>query len=128
MNQLGKFIENKRRELGLSLRAFAEMCDISHSYLDSLEKGMDARSGKPVSPTIETLQKLASGLKISLIDVLRIGGFIESSEDQNKSVTINDDELISFIREISPKLSPEERVDLKEVIRIFVKKAKQSKK
>lgn len=128
MNKLGKFIENKRRELGLSLRAFAEMCDISHSYLDSLEKGMDARSGKPVSPTIETLQKLASGLKISLIDVLRIGGFIESSEEQNNSVTINDDELVSFVREISPTLSPEERVDLKEVIRLFVKKAKQSKK
>lgn len=128
MNQLGKFIELKRKELGLSLRAFAEMCEISHSYLDSLEKGMDARSRKPVSPTIETLQKLALGLKMSLIEVLRVGGFIDSSLGQNNSVVINDDELVSFIREISPKLSPEERVDLKEVIRIFVKKFQQSKK
>jgi len=128
MNQLGKFIEHKRKELGLSLRAFAEMCEISHSYLDSLEKGMDARSGKPVSPTIETLQKLALGLKISLIEILRIGGFIDSSSDQNNSVAINDDELVSFIREISPKLSPDERADLKEIIRIFVKKAQISKR
>lgn len=127
MNQLGKFIKQKRKELGLSLRDFAEMCEISHSYLDNLEKGRDARSGKPVSPTIETLQKLAFGLKISLIEILRIGGFIDSSLDQNNSVAINDDELVSFIREISPKLSPEEKEDLKEVIRIFVKKAKQTK-
>lgn len=128
MNQLGKFIEHKRRELGLSLRAFAEMCEISHSYLDSLEKGMDARSGKPVSPTIETLQKLASGLKIPLIDVLCIGGFIDSHEDLNNAVTINEDELVLFIREISPKLSPGERADLKEVIKIFVKKFQRTKK
>ena len=40
---------------------------------------------------------------------------------------IDDDELVSFIREISLKLSPEERVDLKEVIRLFVKKTQQSK-
>lgn len=127
MNQLGKFIRQKRKELGLSLREFAEMCEISHSYLDNLEKGWDARSGKPISPTIETLQKLASGLKISLIEILRIGGFIDSSLDQNNSVAINDDELVSFIREISPKLSPEEREDLKEVIRLFVKKTQERK-
>lgn len=122
MNQLGKFIKQKRKELGLSLRDFAEMCEISHSYLDNLEKGRDARSGKPVSPTIETLQKLASGLKITIVEILRIGGFIDSSLDQNNQIGINDDELVSFIREISPKLSPEEREDLKEVIRLFVKK------
>ena len=122
MNQLGKFIKQKRKELGLSLRDFAEMCEISHSYLDNLEKGRDARSGKPVSPTIETLQKLASGLKITIVEILRISGFIDSSLDQNNQIGINDDELVSFIREISPKLSPEEREDLKEVIRLFVKK------
>lgn len=127
MNQLEKFIRQKRKELGLSLREFAEMCEISHSYLDNLEKGRDARSGKPISPTIETMQKLASGLKISLIEILRIAGFIDSSLDQNNSVAINDDELVSFIREISPKLSPEEREDLKEVIRLFVKKTQERK-
>jgi transcriptional regulator with XRE-family HTH domain len=126
MNQLGKFIEHKRRELGLSLRAFAEMCGISHSYLDSLEKGMDARSGKPVSPTIETLQKLASGLKMSLIDILCIGGFVDPAINQDNSIMI-DDELVTFVREISPKLSPEERTDLKELIRLFVKKTEKSK-
>jgi transcriptional regulator with XRE-family HTH domain len=124
MNQLGNFIEQKRKELGLSLRSFADMCNISHSYLDNLEKGVDVRSGKPVSPTIETLQKLASGLNLSLIDLLKAGGYINSSDNASNFTKVNDDELIIFIREISPDLSPEDKRDLTKVIKLFIKKAR----
>ena len=124
MNQLGNFIEQKRKERGLSLRNFADMCNISHSYLDNLEKGVDVRSGKPVSPTIETLQKLASGLNLSLIDLLKAGGYINSSDNALNFTKVNDDELISFIREISPDLSPEDKRDLTEVIKLFIKKVR----
>jgi len=64
MNPLGDFIKKNREDKGLSLREFAKRCDLSHSYIDSLEKGYDGKTKKPVSPTLETIEKLAIGLNI----------------------------------------------------------------
>jgi len=73
-NNLGKFIKKLRMEKDLSLRDLAEQTGLSHSYLCNLENGYDPRSGKPLSPTIPTLEKLSAGLNVSLhklIDMVR---------------------------------------------------------
>ncbi|GAW28952.1 helix-turn-helix domain-containing protein [Carboxydocella sp. ULO1] len=70
MDKLGEYIRNKRKERGLSLRECARLCDISHSYLDSLEKGKDPRTNKPVSPTIDTLKKISKGLGVPIKELL----------------------------------------------------------
>lgn len=59
-NKLGKFLQEKQGNL--SLRDFAKKLDISHTYLDSLEKGYDNRSKKPVRITVDTLSKIAEAL------------------------------------------------------------------
>jgi len=73
-NNLGKFIKKLRIKKDLSLRQLAEQTGLSHSYLCNLENGYDPRSGKPLSPTIPTLEKLSAGLNVSLhklIDMVR---------------------------------------------------------
>jgi transcriptional regulator with XRE-family HTH domain len=57
MNNLGTYIREKRGNR--SLREFAALCDISHTHIDSLEKGYDPRTGKPVTVTVEILSKIA---------------------------------------------------------------------
>lgn len=64
-NRLGVFIKQKRNEMGLSLRKFGSICGISHTHIDSIEKGEDFRTGKPVRVTNETLEKLANVLNVS---------------------------------------------------------------
>ena len=59
-NKLGNFLREKRGEM--SLRDFANKLDISHTYLDSLEKGYDSRNKKPVRVTVDTLSKIAKAL------------------------------------------------------------------
>lgn len=59
-NKLGKFLREKRGET--SLRDFAKKLDISHTYLDSLEKGYDSRNKKPLRVTVDTLSKIAKAL------------------------------------------------------------------
>lgn len=61
-NTLGEHIKEFRIEHDLSLRDFAKMADISHTHIDSIEKGLDFRTGKPVRITNETIQKLAKAL------------------------------------------------------------------
>lgn len=61
---LGKRVRAARGDL--SLREFAKKCEISHTHLDSIEKGIDPRTGKSVIVSIDTLEKLASGIGCSI--------------------------------------------------------------
>lgn len=79
MNKLGIFVKAKREELGLSLREFAKRCNLSHSYIDNIEKGYDSKTQKPMSPTLETLNKLAEGLAIPVSEIIFESG-ITSTE------------------------------------------------
>jgi transcriptional regulator with XRE-family HTH domain len=56
---LGHLVRNARGDL--SLRAFAKKCNISHTHLESIEKGVDFRTGKPVRVSMDTLEKLSAG-------------------------------------------------------------------
>lgn len=41
-----------------SLRAFADKCGVSHTTIDNLEKGLDARTGKPTQVKLSTLARI----------------------------------------------------------------------
>ncbi|MBQ9858103.1 MAG: helix-turn-helix transcriptional regulator [Oscillospiraceae bacterium] len=64
-NELGVFLRSQRGKM--SLREFAAKCHISHTHLDSLEKGYDPRTNKPVSISTETLRLIADGLDIDFV-------------------------------------------------------------
>ncbi len=70
--ELGEIIKNYRLEHDLSLRDFSKRCDLSYTYISMLEKGSDYRNNKPLSPTLDAVNKIASGLGISLEDLLKL--------------------------------------------------------
>lgn len=65
--QIGEVVRELRGNM--SLRDFAKMCNISHTTIDNIEKGIDFRTGKPTQVKMATLEKIASacGVKISHI-------------------------------------------------------------
>lgn len=71
-NNLGRYIKRKRKEKDLALRDLSDLTKISHAYLSIIEKGLDPRSGNPISPTLSTLQKLAKGLDVSLEELIYV--------------------------------------------------------
>lgn len=80
MNYIGEFIKRYRGDM--SLRDFAQKCDISHTHLDSIEKGYDPRTGKPVRVTVDTLKKIAKAMGMSINDLLIQSGDVKL-EDLN---------------------------------------------
>lgn len=64
-NVFGEYIERKRKASNSSLRTFGESCGISHTHIDSIEKGEDFRTGKPVRVTTETIEKIANALNVN---------------------------------------------------------------
>ena len=75
MNYIGDFIKKYRGDM--SLRDFAEKCGISHTHLDSIEKGFDPRTGKAVRVTVDTLKKIANAMNMTINDLLIQSGDVK---------------------------------------------------
>lgn len=85
MVKLGELIKARRAELGMSLRDFAGMCMMSHSYIRNLEDG-DPRTGRNIVPTLEYLEKLAPALSMSLEELLKEIGYIHDNTNRSLDV------------------------------------------
>lgn len=77
-NYIGEYIKKYRGDM--SLREFANKCGISHTHLDSIEKGFDPRTGKPVSVSVETLKKIANAMNMTINDLLIRSGDVKIEE------------------------------------------------
>lgn len=66
--EIGKIVRKLRGEM--SLREFAELCGVSHSTIDNIEKGFDFRTKKPTNPSAVVLSKIAAAANVSLDFIL----------------------------------------------------------
>ena len=67
--KLGDLIREYRDSHDLSQRQFANQCDLSNGYISILEKGINPSTGKPVTPTLPQLKKLADGMRMTLSEL-----------------------------------------------------------
>ncbi|MEH7543038.1 transcriptional regulator [Bacillus thuringiensis] len=104
---LGEIIKNYRLSNKLSLREFAQKCDVSHTYIDKLEKGVDSRTGKPVEPTLLVIEKISNAMNISTKSLLEKIGFITKDSDE-----VIDTELEKWFKAIKNS-SPQKQEELK---------------
>lgn len=64
--KLRELIKEYRDSHDLSQRQFAAQCSLSNGYISILEKGINPKTGKPVTPTMPQLKKLADGMAMTL--------------------------------------------------------------
>jgi len=64
-NKIGKNIKKLRQSKGLSQDRLSKMADVSYNSVIKLE------TGGITNPTIETLQKIAKALDVSVDDLIR---------------------------------------------------------
>lgn len=78
MNKLGNLLRELRGKE--SLRDASKRIGISHTYLDTIEKGFDKRSGSPVKPTPETLELISKAYNFPYNDLMSIAGYLPKTE------------------------------------------------
>lgn len=96
MNEFGEKIKALRGKQ--SLREAAKNIGISHTYLDSLEKGFDPRSGKERKPTSEIVGKLANYYNYSYFDLMKLAGNFIPLRD------LNEDEMKRQFKNLTQEL------------------------
>ncbi|TER93334.1 XRE family transcriptional regulator, partial [Staphylococcus epidermidis] len=84
VNDFGKKLKELRGDQ--SIREASRNIGISHTYLDSLEKGIDPRTGKERKPTIEVIHKLSKYYNVDFFDLSRLAGVFVSIKDTPKEV------------------------------------------
>lgn len=75
MNELRSYISARRRELGLSQRELAILCDLPLGTVAGIESGRQVKAPRPA-----TLEKLAKGLKTNYLSLDAMVRGIETAE------------------------------------------------
>lgn len=68
--RIGDIIKNYRNDNKMTMQEFAERTKLSKAYISMLEKGYHPQNNKPITPTLTTLSKIATGMNINLNNLL----------------------------------------------------------
>lgn len=105
-NKLGEFIKNYRQEHDLSLRQFGTLCGVSHTHIDSIERGADPRTGKKVKLTNDMIERIATATNQLPSYVLSLSLNYDNDERGNNKA-LDDD--IRMIQRARTQMSDDER-------------------
>lgn len=99
---LGKIISTYRKEKNISLRSFAERADLSHSYISALEKELDPRTKKPLTPTYDAIKKIAKAMHMNTNELINILDdqqpiIINSTDNYKKLDEIDNVEILEYL-------------------------------
>ena len=79
-------IKEYRNEQSLSIEEFARSCGRSKGYISMLERGSNPASGKPITPSIDTVTKIASAMHISVDKLLSMSDEFYISSNHGDSL------------------------------------------
>lgn len=68
--KLSELIIRYRKEQDLSQRQLAARCNLSTGYISLIEKEINPQTGKRMIPTLQVLNKLSTGMGLSLDELL----------------------------------------------------------
>lgn len=69
---LGNIIKQYRSEHNISMQVFADKIKSSKSYVSMLEKNYNPATGKPISPSLETLKLIADAVNIDIEALMKM--------------------------------------------------------
>lgn len=121
---IGEIIKKYRTENDLSQRAFASRTSLSPSYINTLEKIYNPKTGKPYSVTTDVALELANAMNMKIEDLLNI-----INKDQEFKINSTSNSAVVFVYGSIPAGIPmeciEDIIDTEEIPADMLKGGKQ---
>lgn len=120
---VGKLIQAYRRETNLSMDEFARLTGLSKPYISMLEKNRNSRTGKPIVPSVATLQKVAQALHISFeqlmhkLDERKSDSAEPVHPDSGAVLTVDERIILSLYRQLERDDKIEIRGEIKGMLK-----------
>lgn len=131
--QIGLLIKQYRATNDLTLREFAKKCGTSHSYIAMLESSKNSKTGEPIVPTIVMMKKLATGMGMSVNDLISLCDDMRISLDETSDIAVSKktsptelilDEGEKMLIELFRQIPAEQRKVFLEMGRVFANSLK----
>ena len=95
---IGEYLQEVRNNKGWTIREAARRSGISSSRIEEIEHSRSKATGKPTSPTLDLLRKLANAYDLPLTLLLEKAGIVPSQLDDHLEI-----ELLQVFRRLSTR-------------------------
>lgn len=92
---IGRRIKQLREQNSYSQNCLSKLCGLNPGWISRLEKCKRGPTGKEITPSIITLQKLAKGLGVKIEDLIKTS--------DKKIPALNDTAILKEIRQLLKK-------------------------
>ncbi|MFD1136774.1 helix-turn-helix domain-containing protein [Paenibacillus urinalis] len=99
MSSINQLLLKLREAKGLSLREAAKRSGLSHSYIDSLEKGVHPKTKAPIKPSPDSLKSLAAAYDYDYILLMNAADYVEEEPKSSEYKQLPESEIERIIRE-----------------------------
>lgn len=126
MSDIHALLQKIRVDKKLSLREAAKRSGLSHSYIDSLEKGVHPKTKGPIKPSPDSLKALATAYGYDYLLLMNAAGYVDEGEESNE-YKLSESETDRVIREaeehygVNLRDDPDVNAALRELIHTLAK-------
>ena len=132
--KLGELIVQYRHANDLSQREFARRAELSNSLISLIEKGVNPQTGKEISPDLETYQRIAMAMGISVqtlfeklgddatVQLIHLGGGGEPDYDYDPHLPTKRSEKVRTLMQNISQLDDEEVDILNDMFNVMFSK------
>ena len=118
--KLSNILIDYRNRMQISQREFARRCGLSNSYISFIENEFNPRTGKPIVPTLEQYQKLATCMGMSVHQLFELLDE-DSPVDLHLSAQIpEDDPQIRIVSGMMENMSEDQKKQIVAIVRAVV--------
>ncbi|MBS4462910.1 LexA family transcriptional regulator [Aerococcaceae bacterium zg-B36] len=100
---IGVLIKKYREDHKLSMADFAKKANISKAYVSVLEKNKDPRNGKPIVPSLVTIQNVANGMGMTFDELFNLIG-------DNELVSLTPTSTLTLITDTASQLNEDRQL------------------
>ena len=118
--KLSNIVIDYRNRMQISQREFARRCGLSNSYISFIENEYNPRTGKPIVPTIEQYQKIASCMDMSVHQLFELLDEDSPVDLHLPSQTPEQDPQIRIVSGMMEKMSEEQKQQIVAIVRAVV--------
>ena len=125
--KLSNILIDYRNRMQISQREFARRCGLSNSYISFIENEYNPRTGKPIVPTLEQYQKIASCMDMTvhqLFELLDEDSPVDLHPSVQDYADPLDDPQIRIVSGMMENLSEEQKNQIVAIVRAVVETQK----
>lgn len=120
--KLSNVIIDYRNRMQISQREFARRCGLSNSYISFIENEYNPRTGKPIVPTLEQYQKIASCMDMTLhhlFEILDEDSPVDLHSSSKPSSIFHEDSRVQIVSDMMKKMSDEQKEQIVAIVRAY---------